>query len=152
MIRILSWNVNNVTANISLALFSRDQYDIITIQEPGRSGRPPCPIRCQYHLIYSNSQVATYLHKGHFPIGSWTAQTSADLILIHLLQQDIRVAQAYHQPADANPGAALRSLYALKPDPSIILLGDFNLHHPSWDYYGRTSNNTKLLIKVAARH
>jgi hypothetical protein len=66
-------------------------------------------------------------------------------------------------PGSANKGLEIWSIYnppdtkavpamlLARPQPHVptILAGDFNLHHPLWDYYGRTDRKADDLLQLA---
>ncbi len=118
--------------------------DVICIQEAWRNpwgdipttyvGRNLAP---SYHLVYAGTQtarLATYVHK-RLPTSSWRTRVNEDNICpIEITPSGTihYIANGYQPPGET---ATLESLVAhlgQAPEILMIILGDFNAHHPDW--------------------
>ena len=94
-----------------------------------------------YHLVYpphENTRVCFFVSKV-LDQDSWeTKEHSADLLTLTLRKHDftLHIHNCYNQPpnlASSRELGVLRQLpEALAGEGEHVLLGDFNLHHPSW--------------------
>ena len=58
----------------------------------------------------------------------------------------------FSPPPLASPLPALAELPGLYSRQQQLLFGDFNLHNPAWDPYGRTHHQSAMLLDLAAEH
>jgi hypothetical protein len=160
---ILFWNVGNSKQAMEQAIESNREYDIIAVQEPWRNPNVPattyCPRRSRYHLIYAGegSRSALLVHK-KYPVSQWEAKTTQDLCQIQLQtkgDETLTVYSIYSPiPCRRSTGLHWRSpihhLMTLDPPHRTLLVGDFNLHHPNWDKYGRRTEGVGDLLALSA--
>ena len=149
-LKVLYWNTNKKTELVKLALRSRADYDIIAIQEPCPAPTgffPPCPSGVPYRMIYEG-RTAFYVHKRHEP-GTWTPISREDWCGI-VFQDRTRIISVY-SPREETKLGPLRHLCELDTNTPTAIVGDFNLHHPLWDEFDRTSADSDWFLAEAQR-
>ncbi|TQS35556.1 hypothetical protein Golomagni_04023 [Golovinomyces magnicellulatus] len=153
LMRVLSWNIAKNPSTHSIALHSPLQPDILAIQEPAYIGtprNPPCPGSAPYHLFHNHGRIATYIHKRH-ALAHWTIVSKPDICSLSNSKLNIRFIHVYNPPPGPNATDTIRQLADFPAGPDTIITGDFNLHHPLWDYHERTTPNSALLLQEVER-
>lgn len=159
---ILFWNVGNSKPAMAQAIDGEREYDIIAIQEPWRNPNLPattyCPRSGRYHLIYAGegSRSALLINK-KYSVSRWEAEATPDWCRIQLRTDEgetMTVHSIYSPiPHRTSTGARWQSpihhLMTLNPPSRTILVGDFNLHHPSWDKHGRCTEGVEDLLTLS---
>ena len=148
MLRVLHWNIRKERACLAQALYS--DFDILAIQEPAAPGRPPaCPRNCNFWLIYGGGRAALYIHKRH-QLTSWHGTADKDLCSITI--QETVIYSIYSPNPRERPWTSPLLQLRAEPPPQgrVIICGDFNLHHPSWDRHGRNQAQAATLLSLAA--
>lgn len=120
-----------------------ETLDIIICQEPynRRDTRTTVhPLKAIFHLIYPDydkPRTCIFVNK-RIATNSWsTTITSGDLCSIHIRNQDnniLHVHNVYNPVKGDNLSTLpiLREELAKYGNEEQLMLGDFNLHHPSW--------------------
>src|SRR5208283_5261836 len=132
MIRILYWNIGGLPDCLREVVESKEEYDILAIQEPVKKRGPTqlrprqhyrlqplptafiypyCPASCNYNLIYGGpgGRIAIYIHK-RYPPSIWDSEAYPDWCRITLF--GIRIYSIYF-PVPGTPDWAtpLQDLY-----------------------------------------
>ncbi|KPM42380.1 hypothetical protein AK830_g4172 [Neonectria ditissima] len=127
---------------------------------PKRPGRPPgspnkrrastgqSPTRA--HASTVPGRAVMYVNKRHGP-ESWTSQAGEDWASVTFTKTQHRIVALYNPPNSRGESPALRALAGTAPTDHTLLIGDFNLHHPLWDYYGRSDRGSDYFIEEAQR-
>ena len=148
MLRLLHWNIRKERACLAQALYS--DFDILAIQEPAAPGRPPaCPQNCNFWLIYGGGRAALYIHKRH-ELASWHGTAGKDLCSVHI--QETTIYSIYSPNPRQRPWATPLLQLRMEPPPRgrVIICGDFNLHHPTWDRNNRRQAQAATLLSLTA--
>lgn len=151
--QILLWNTYRKPNLTHLALWARTEYDVIALTEAARSGptaAPACPGTANYRMIYHSGRTVLYIHKRHGP-DAWTFEAAEDYASVTFTKLPCRIITIYNPPNSRGDSPALRALAGTAPDNNTILLGDFNFHHPMWDFYSRESRGVDTLLEEATR-
>ena len=150
MIKVLYWNTHKNSDLVRLALWDRTAYDVIAVQEfTGlMNTAPPSPGLAPYHLIFHSGRAAVYIHKRH-PINEWTPTSGPDWAAITLHRYNLTITSLYNDQSDLR--LPIQLLRDSVPDAKLLLVGDFNLHHPLWDLHGRESRLSSELVSEAHR-
>ena len=127
---------------------------MIAVQEAAihrDSEAPACPGRAGYTLVYGSGRAVMYIRKNHGP-EAWTAEAGADWCKVYFHAEDLTIWNIYHPPATDPTEGPIRIMTEAASTPGQhIILGDFNLHNPSWDEFGRTSPCSTDLLEIATR-
>ncbi len=123
--------------------------DVLAIQEPWRNPRELtsyCPRGCGYHLAYApreDTRVCFYINK-KLDADKWEVELGSRLatLMLHLGTASQARTVLIHNVYSPSPESQsstdtpvldeLQELLRSNPDAERIVLGDFNLHHPSW--------------------
>ena len=128
-------------------------YDVLAIQEPwhnkhNNSTHHPCKDR--FHLVYpeptegESTRVCFYINS-RLNRADWTVQThSRDLMTLkiqyteHSQSKRLCIHNVYREAVRGDTTATLEQLNGLLEDDhwQHIIVGDFNLHHPTWGGLG----------------
>ena len=144
-LRILQYNVQKSRDIVLASLFEDPkvlEYDILAIQEPWRNpfrATTYHPLKAHYNLTYlaeTTTRVCFYIHKRINP-GSWNVQyISKDIISVKVLNphtnSSIQIINIYNEVGTDTLATLAETIRALGSNPEIVVLGDFNLHHPLW--------------------
>jgi hypothetical protein len=154
MVEILYWNTHNEKPPAVLALEGPKEYDIIALQEMwiNQQGVPYCPATCNYRRVFGGGRAALYVHKKH-NIKDWTYEEGKDWCAVTLGrgEEAVTVYSIYSEIREGPHWRTPIHELAERPPPegAVALVGDFNLHHPSWDRHGRTSTGVEDLLDLA---
>lgn len=158
---IISWNIHKINHLAQAALHQADSLgaEVVFLQEitPTRSGDAPGPASGKYYKLWAGEgRLAGYVAKS-LPLSSWQYTANKDLIHITIHTKGPRplhIFGVYSEPFTPGPrpwDSPLPRL-AAQPRPApgadVIIIGDINLHHPSWDAAGRTSTHANTLLNL----
>lgn len=146
-LRILQYNTQK-SREVMADAFSRHDiydYDILAIQEPYRNpyhNTTYHPAKDHFSLLYfdhEDTRTCIFVNKRIDP-SLWNIRhVNGDIGILHLTtanQESISIYNVYNEPAAESRTQTLEVLeQELKkegPQQHILLLGDFNLHHPQW--------------------
>ena len=150
MLNVLYWNTRTIARLTHKALWAQGEFDIIALQEPNilRHKAPANPRGSNYIMVYGKGKAVLYIHKRHH-LGKWTAQTGENWCSVTFLEEDITVFSIYNPNQATSLSTPLRYITESPPTGRIVLVGDFNLHHPLWDQYNRESALSEDLLLLA---
>lgn len=146
-LRILQYNTQK-SREVMADAFSRQDiygYDILAIQEPYRNpfqNTTYHPAKDRFHLLYFNSKdtrTCIFVNKRINP-GSWNVRfINADVCILQLTTSDwglFSIYNVYNEPVAESRTQTLKILeQEIKKkniQDHILVVGDFNLHHPQW--------------------
>ena len=101
-------------------------------------------------MIYSSGKAALYVHKRHRP-GSWSSRAGENWCSVTFREGLFTVYSVYNPNLATPQSTPLRFIRDPEPGEKLVLVGDFNLHHPLWDRYGRESACSDDLLQLAQR-
>uniref|UniRef100_A0A8H7K2N2 RNase H type-1 domain-containing protein n=1 Tax=Bionectria ochroleuca TaxID=29856 RepID=A0A8H7K2N2_BIOOC len=144
-LRILQYNVQK-SRDVVLASLFKDarvrEYDILAIQEPWRNPFITTtyhPLKTDFQLTYFNdaaTRVCLYINKRIDPSTWSVSHISKDINYLSLRNpasnETIHILNVYNEPGSHTLSTLAETLGELDPGDEIIVLGDFNLHHPLW--------------------
>ena len=147
-LHILQYNAGKSAGRqqILFANLKMQDYDIIALQEPShnsQTGGTHCSQGSGFWPVYEAqgrlSRVALLFNK-RLGIGDWSVEQVDDCIQVAQVQASQGLVQLINVYVVADEGrVTLGSDSALRKIPELfdggsecILLGDFNLHHPTW--------------------
>ena len=144
-LRILQYNVQKSRDIVMASLFQDDktlEYDILAIQEPWRNPFTATsyhPLKTHFQLTYFNNaetRVCLYINKRIDP-GTWSVSYIAkDIILLKLSNSDpsrtMHIFNVYNEVITDTLTTLAEAMGALDSHDEVVVLGDFNLHHPLW--------------------
>jgi hypothetical protein len=142
-LRILQYNVQKSREVVQASLFQNPkvlEYDVLAIQEPWRNpfiATSYHPLKAYFQLTYSPdavTMVCFYVNKRVDP-GTWSVSfISKDIISLKISNprsdQNIHI-NVYNEAASDTLLTLAEAISTLSSD-RIVVLGDFNLHHPLW--------------------
>jgi hypothetical protein len=143
--------------------------DVLLIQEPWRNPYMHTthnPAKDVWSLVYAASpdtRACIFINKRRIAQDQWTpVWIDPDSCAVQLSrpgdsQPSITIISAYNPPPDRDePGPLLSSIdLHLQANPELsILMGDFNLHHPSWagPEYHHCHRASRHLLQLASSH
>ena len=144
-LRILQYNVQK-SKDVVLASLFQDrwitEFDLIAIQEPWRNrflATTYHPLKAHFHLTYlddKETRVCFYINKRIDP-SAWTVSfVSKDIIsleIIHpVMNHKLSIVNVYNEIGTNTLSDLRQTLATLSVDRQVMVLGDFNLHHPLW--------------------
>lgn len=144
-LRILQYNVQK-SRDVVLASLFQDrwiaEYDLLAIQEPWRNSFITTsyhPLKTHFQLLYMSdkeTRVCFYINK-RIDARTWNVSfITKDIILLEIthptLHHKLSIINVYNEVGTSTLSDLRDSLGSLDPDHEIMLLGDFNLHHPLW--------------------
>jgi ribonuclease HI len=153
-LRILQYNVRK-SKDVVLANLFQDkktlEYDILAIQEPWRNrfiATSYHPLKMHFQLIYfshAETRVCLYIHKRIDP-STWSVQhISKDITLLELTNRNsdnkIRIFNVYNETGTTTMSDLDEAITKLDSHEGLLVLGDFNLHHPLWSTTYRYGSN-----------
>ena len=156
---MLYWNVQKSKLAMIEAVDAGREYDIIAIQEPWQNPHVAttyCPRGGRYHLVYAGegSRSAIMIHK-KLPLVDWTATATKDWCRaqIRTAVGEITIYSVY-SPIPGRDlsqwSSPIHQLATQDPPHYTLLVGDFNLHHPNWDIFGRRTEGVGDLLALSA--
>lgn len=97
------------------------------------------PLKTQFHLIYledAATRVCFYINKRIDP-GTWSISCILkDIIYLSICNphsgKNINIFNVYNKVTTTTLTTLAEALAKLEPLTNIVVLGDFNLHHPLW--------------------
>ena len=121
------------------------QYDVLAIQEPYRNPYQNAtyhPAKDRFHLLYfdsENTRTCIFVNT-RIDAGTWTVRyVNGDICILQLRTPDkghLCVYNVYNEPGAETRTQTLEILEQelAKEDSQnhLLLVGDFNLHHPRW--------------------
>ena len=138
-------------------------YDILAIQEPYRNryqNTTHHPTKDRFHLLYFNSEntrTCFFINRRMDP-GTWHVRyINEDICVLQLgtpNQEYLQIYNVYNEPGAESKTRTLEILeQELRKETlqdHILLLGDFNLHHPQWSGIQRRapSRQARTLINI----
>lgn len=156
MVEVLYWNQAKSRTAAQEAIESRQEYDILAIQEPWvnkQTKQPYHPQSSRYHLVWGTGCAAIYINKRTAP-SDWTEEAGEDWAAIRLRQgaEWMTIYSAY-SPCNDEPNwtSPLQRVATESPINRDIIVGDINLHHPLWDWENRTLLYVGRLLTLADR-
>jgi hypothetical protein len=164
-LRILQYNVQK-SRDVVLASLFQDarvlEYDILAIQEPWRNpfiATSYHPLKTHYQLTYMNdtsTRVCFYINKRIDP-STWSVSfISTDIITLkitnHTLHNKLCIFNVYNEVATNTLSKLGEAIGELDSADELLVLGDFNLHHPLWSTAHRRADqgilNAKSLLTI----
>ena len=142
---ILQYNVQK-SWDVGLASLFRDpriaDCDIIAIQEPWRNpfiATSYHPLKATFNLAYPDNEetrVCFYVNQRIDP-STWTISRSAkDMIILEIdhtaLGGRLHIINVHNEVVTDALSDLREVLSEIDPRDEVLLLGDFNLHHPLW--------------------
>ncbi|CAG9950816.1 unnamed protein product [Clonostachys rosea f. rosea IK726] len=144
-LRILQYNVQKSRDVVLASLFKDSrvrEYDILAIQEPWRNPFITTtyhPLKTDFQLSYFNdaaTRVCLYINKRIDPSTWSVSHISKDITHLNLRNptsnETIHILNVYNEQGSHTLSILAETLSELDPSNEIIVLGDFNLHHPFW--------------------
>jgi hypothetical protein len=165
VLRILQYNVQK-SRDVVLASLFQDarvlEYDILAIQEPWRNpfiATSYHPLKTHYQLTYMNdtsTRVCFYINKRIDPSTWRVSFISTDIITLkitnHTLYNKLCIFNVYNEVATNTLSKLREAIGELDSANELLVLGDFNLHHPLWSIaYCRADQgilNAKSLLTI----
>jgi ribonuclease HI len=143
-LRILQYNVQK-SREVVLANLFQDQrvteYDILAIQEPWRNpfiNTTYNPLKEHFQLTYLDdaaTRTCFYVNKRIDP-STWNitfnTKDITTLAINSRYNNKLHVVNVYNETATSTLQGLRETIGKLDPRDEIVLLGDFNLHHPLW--------------------
>ena len=152
-LRILQYNVQKSRDVVLASLFQDPrilEYDVLAIQEPWRNpfiATSYNPLKSHFQLTYLDdaaTRVCFYINKRIDPSTWSVSYITKDIIVLEItnptLNNKLRIIDVYNEVATNtlhNLGEAIRKLDS---HDELLVLGDFNLHHPLWSTAHRNVN------------
>jgi ribonuclease HI len=152
-LRILQYNVQKSRDVVLASLFQNPrvlEYDVLAIQEPWRNpfiATSYHPLKAHFQLTYfphAATRVCFYVNKRVDP-GAWNVSfISNDIISLKIfdsrLNQSVHIFNVYNEVTSDTLTTLAEAIGTLSSD-RIVVLGDFNLHHPLWSADHRRARN-----------
>ena len=92
-----------------------------------------------------------YIARGFKPIVSLVPIVDPDILILDIIEgsQRLQLVNIYNEDSqiEGEPRTLERVLYNRAISPSIVLLGDFNAHHPWWDPLARKTQGADTLVE-----
>jgi ribonuclease HI len=143
-LRILQYNVQKSREIVLASLFQNRrvlEYDVLAIQEPWRNPFTTTsyhPLKAHFQLTYlphAETRVCFYINKRVDP-GAWSVSfISKDIISLKIsdsrINQSIHIFNVYNEVTTDTLLTLAEAISTLGSD-RLVVLGDFNLHHPLW--------------------
>jgi hypothetical protein len=153
-LRILQYNVQK-SRDIALAsLFQGpriQEYDVLAIQEPWRNpfiATSYNHLRAHFQLTYLDdaaTRVCLYINK-RIDLGTWSVSfITKDIIALAItnptLHNRLHVINVYNEVVTDTFYDLRETISKLDSNDELLVLGDFNLHHPLWSTTHRSTND-----------
>jgi ribonuclease HI len=152
-LRILQYNVQKSRDVVMADLFQDPRiltYDVLVIQEPWRNPFTATsyhPLKEHFQLTYLDdiaTRACFYINKRIDP-STWNiSYITKDIITLEIsspnLQNRLCVINVYNKVATDTLYDLGRAISNLDPRDELLILGDFNLHHPLWSTTHRHGN------------
>jgi hypothetical protein len=157
VISVLYWNTQKSKHAMIEAVEASRQYDIIAFQEPWKNPHAPttyCPRGSRYQLVHAgeDSRCAILINK-KYEVKNWDATATRDWCSVNLRTPDgtITLYSIYSPIPEQHLiewHSPIHHLATLEPTKHTLMVGDFNMHHPMWDGYGRRSRGVGDLLAL----
>ena len=145
-LRILQYNVQKSREVVLASLFQQSEirdYDILAIQEPWRNpftNTTYHPLKADFHLLYMDdptTRVCFYINKRLNPDKWDISFQSKDVAVLRITDRTsnnrLCIFNVYNETGTASLSDLRNGLETHNNnDDSLMILGDFNLHHPLW--------------------
>lgn len=145
-LRILQYNVQKSREVVLASLFQDPgvlEYDILAIQEPWRDPYVYTsyhPLKRHFQLTYladATTRACLYINKRLDPSTWSVSYVSKDIISLTIRNpttagRSIHIVNVYNEVGTNTLQKLRETIGALDPPYGIVVLGDFNLHHPLW--------------------
>jgi ribonuclease HI len=152
-LRILQYNVWKSRDVVLVSLFQNPrilEYDILAIQEPWRNpfiATSYHPLKAHFQLTYledTATRVCFYINKRIDP-SSWNVtHISKDIIALAItnptLRNKLNIINVYNEVVTNTLQVLDETIQGLDSRDELLVLGDFNLHHPFWSTRHRHVN------------
>jgi hypothetical protein len=155
-INILLWNTESNKQALEV-LLEEARYDLLAIQEPWINRQTKstyCPRNSKYHLVHSLEGRTAIFVSRRFDVGQWSYETANTWCRIWFPDSSADKMHGFelwsvYNPPDNDTLTLDTLLQQPKPALPTVLAGDFNLHHPLWDDFGRYEENSEYLLQLA---
>ena len=158
-LRILQYNVWK-SRDVVLASLFQDrwirEYDVLAIQEPWRNPFIPTsyhPLKTDFQLAYLEheaTRVCFYINKRIDPSKCNTTHLTKDIAMLEIsnptLGNKLRIINVYNEVGTDTLADLRDAVHGTNPEDELLVLGDFNLHHPLWS---TTRRHTRRGIAAA---
>jgi ribonuclease HI len=152
-LRILQYNVQKSKDVVLASLFQDrwiSEFEVLAIQEPWRNpfvATSYHPLKTHFRLAYlddKNTRVCFYINK-RIDAGTWNVSfITKDIIVLEIIhpvrRHKVSIINVYNELGTSTLDDLRRTMATLTADHEIIVLGDFNLHHPLWSTVHRDAN------------
>lgn len=123
------------------------KQDVLAIQEPWRNqfiATTYHPLKKHFTLMYlddAETRVCFYVSTRIDPVTWSVSYPSKDIVVLNLknpqTNEQIHIFNVYNQPPNSQSptntlSALAEALDTVDPSDGLIVLGDFNIHHPLW--------------------
>ncbi len=143
-LRILQYNVQKSRDIVLASLFRNPrvlEYDVLAIQEPWRNpfiNTTYHPLKTHFQLAYlddKSTRVCFYINK-RIDLGAWSVtHASKDIASLEIRNPNsgkrLHIINVYNEVGTDTLETLADMMAAPEPDRDVVVLGDFNLHHPS---------------------
>ena len=152
--KILLWNTKG-NKQVLEALLEEAQYDLLAIQEPWINKHTKStyyPRSSKYYLVHSCEGRAAIFVSRRFEIGHWEYEATKDYCRVWFPgvgSSGLELWSIYNPPENKTLPRDLLNRQA--PAYATVLAGDFNLHHPLWDQFGRYERKAEALLSLATQ-
>jgi ribonuclease HI len=162
-LRILQYNVWKSRDVVLASLFQDSrilEYDVLAIQEPWRNpfiATSYHPLKAHFQLTYledAATRVCFYINK-RFDLSSWNVSyISKDVIALAIsnptLRNKLHIINVYNEVGTDTLQDLEETIQRLDSRDDLLVLGDFNLHHPLWSTIHRrvTSGAAQPLLTI----
>ena len=152
-LRILQYNVQKSRDVVLASLFQDPrilEYDVLAIQEPWRNpfiATSYHPLKAHFQLTYLDddaTRVCFYINKRIDPSTWSVSYITKDIIALEItnptLHNKLCIINVYNEVVTSTLSDLGEAIGRLDPDDELLVLGDFNLHHPLWSTTHRHAN------------
>ncbi|QKX57721.1 uncharacterized protein TRUGW13939_04840 [Talaromyces rugulosus] len=152
-LRILQYNVQKSRDVVLASLFQDSrvlEYDVLAIQEPWRNPFTATsyhPLKTHYHLTYmddANTRVCFYINKRIDPSSWGVSLITTDIAVLKITNPTVHnklcIFNVYNEVATDTLSKLGEAIGEIEATDELIVLGDFNLHHPLWSTTHRRAN------------
>ena len=152
-LRILQYNVQKSRDVVLASLFQDPrilEYDVLAIQEPWRNpfiATSYHPLKAHFRLTYldnATTRVCFYVNNRIDPSTWDVSYITKDIIALEItnpiLHNKLRIVNVYNEVATDTLSDLGETIGRSGPHDELMVLGDFNLHHPLWSTTHRHAN------------
>jgi hypothetical protein len=154
--RILQYNVQKSKDVVLASLFQDrwiSQFDILAIQEPWRNpfiATSYHPLQTHFQLLYmedNDTRVCFYINR-QIDASTWNVSfITKDIITVEITHpirhHKLSIINVYNELGTNTLSDLRNTITTLGPNHEVILLGDFNLHHPLWSATGHPARGIR---------